>query len=323
MSYQFQMRGTPHVHSLVCIKHDGIGPEAADGTDPYAREALKKLINKTITANLIPRHESDYGDLPDDRDDQLLRRHEEKNYDWLPHAQYFTDANDPRREPFDPTLNYDIGDLELFGDTTVQRKARRLQIANQIHRCCFTCFKYCVGDDNVCRFCFPWLKDKVASSTDVAIVKDIDKKKRVRLRVIPQRNNANINATFKSPLINCAHGGNSDIQFIMNSHGAAEYAAGYASKAEAPDQKKLQAIFIKTITQLQERGPMITDRDRLNTAAKSVIGSTQVGSVQAIYFILNQDFVISSRQVITTNGSHGKQSHEASNHTILNYRAHI
>jgi hypothetical protein len=115
------------------------------------------------------------------------------------------------------------------------------------------------------------------------------------------RNNANINATFVSPIINCAHGGNSDLQFIMNSHGAAEYAAGYASKTESPDQKKLQAIFIKTITQLQERGPSITDRDRLNTAAKSVIGSTQVGSVQAIYFILNQAFVISSRQVISTN----------------------
>ena len=302
------MRGTPHVHSLVCIKHDGIGPETADGSDPFALEALKKLIQNTITANLIPRQENDITDLPDNIPDQLLRRQEELQYNWLPHTQFFTDSNDPRREPFDPTLNYDVSDMGMPLDMAVQIKARRLQLANQIHRCCFTCFKYCIGDDNICRFCFPWEKDKIASSSDVVIVKDKDKKHRVRLRVIPQRNNANINATFLSPLINCAHGGNSDIQFIMNSHGAAEYAAGYASKAEAPDQKKLQAIFIKTITQLQEQGPMITDRERLNTAAKSVIGSTQVGSVQAIYFILNQDFVISSRQVIGTNGSHGKHN---------------
>jgi hypothetical protein len=58
----------------------------------------------------------------------------------------------------------------LLFDMTVQIKARRLQLANQIHRCCFTCFKYCVG------ICFPWEKDKIASSTDVTIVQDRDKK---------------------------------------------------------------------------------------------------------------------------------------------------
>ena len=92
----------------------------------------------------------------------------------------------------------------------------------------------------------------------------------------------------------------------MNSHGAAEYSAGYASKAEAPDQNKLQAIFVKAISNLHEDGSMITDRQRLNIAAKSVVGSTQIGSVQAIYFILNQKFVISSRQVIDINPIHGK-----------------
>jgi hypothetical protein len=120
------------------------------------------------------------------------------------------------------------------------------------------------------------------------------------------RNNAHINPSFVSPLITCAHGGNSDIQLIMNSHGTAEYAAGYASKAEAPDQSRLQTIFIKAITNLHEKSFMITDRQRLTVAAKSVIGSTQVGSVQAIYFILNQDFVISSRKVINVNPRHGK-----------------
>lgn len=92
----------------------------------------------------------------------------------------------------------------------------------------------------------------------------------------------------------------------MNSHGAAEYAAGYASKAEAPDQKKLQTIFMKSITNLQEQGNMINDKQRLTTAAKSVIGSTQVGAVQAIYFILGLPFVISSRTVINVNPCHGK-----------------
>jgi hypothetical protein len=53
-------------------------------------------------------------------------------------------------------------------------------------------------------------------------------------------------------------------------------------------------------------GSMVTDRQRLTIAAKSVIGSTQVGAVQAAYFILNQQFVISSREVLNDNPSHGK-----------------
>jgi hypothetical protein len=164
------MRGTPHVHSLVCIKHDGIGPETADGTDPYALESLKNLINKTITANLLPRHENDFSDLPDNIHDQILRRQEEKHYDWLPHTQFFTDSNDPRREPFDPALNYEISNLGLLCDMTVQIKARRLQLANQIHRCCFTCFKYCVGNDNICRFCCrPYRTDTVRSPYVTAV----------------------------------------------------------------------------------------------------------------------------------------------------------
>ena len=92
----------------------------------------------------------------------------------------------------------------------------------------------------------------------------------------------------------------------MNSHGAAEYATGYASKGEAPDQKKMLTILTKALTNLNERGPMVTDRQRLSIAAKSVVGSTQVGSVQAIYFILNHDFVISSRKVIHVNPKNGK-----------------
>ena len=139
-------------------------------------------------------------------------------------------------------------------------------------------------------------------------MKDRDKKHRVRLKVVPERNNAHLNATFQSPIINAAHGGNSDIQYIMNSHGAAEYAAGYASKAEAPDQKKLECIFIKAISNLEEKGCIITDRQRLTVAANSVVGSTQVGSVQAIYLILGQDFVISSIKVISFNPCHGTRS---------------
>jgi hypothetical protein len=312
------MRGTPHVHSLVCIKHDGLGPLSAESEDPLEFSSFKKLIQKTVSAILIPRHHLDKNELPDHGNDRLLRIQEECMYDWKPHKNYFTDADDPRRDAFDPTLNYNRNADGSFEDPRVQTICRRLQISNQMHDCCFTCFKYCMDENKICRFCFPWPKDVNSSSTDVIVVKDRDKKHRVRLKVVPQRTNANLNPTFQSPLINCAHGGNSDIQYIMNSHGAAEYAAGYASKAEAPDQKRLQAIFIKAITNLQEIGSMVTDRQRLTIAAKAVIGSTQVGSVQAAYFILNQPFVISSREVLNVNPSHGKNDIVLQYYRILN-----
>ena len=295
------MRGTPHVHCLVCIKHDGLSPDSAESQDPEKISALKELLRKTVSAKLISRHENDMNDLPDEACDHELRIKEEKQYNWTPHADYFKDTNDPRRMNFDPSLNYSRTLSGNFVDPIVQACSRRLQIANQIHRCCFTCFKYCPIDEKICRFCFPWPENKNSSATDVIILKDRDKKSRVRIRLIPERNNGNVNATFVSPLINCAHGGNSDVQFIMNSHGAAEYAAGYASKAEAPDQKKLQKIFVKSIVNLQERTPFVTDCQRLNAAANAVIGSTQVGAVQAMYFILDQKFVNSSRNIINLN----------------------
>ena len=295
------MRGTPHVHCLVCVKHDGLSPDSAESQDPKTIFALKELLKKTVSAKLIPRHERDINDLPDEICDHEQRINEEKQYNWTPHADYFKDTNDPRRGTLDPLLNYSRTISGNFVDPIVQAISRRLQIANQIHRCCFTCFKYCPDDEKVCRFCFPWSENVNSSTSDVVILKDRDKKNRVRIRLIPERNNGNLNATFVSPLINCAHGGNSDIQFIMNTHGAAEYAAGYASKAEAPDQKKLQKIFIKAITNLQERTSFVTDCQRLGAAANAVIGSTQVGAVQAIYFILDQKFVISSRKVISVN----------------------
>jgi hypothetical protein len=298
---QFQMRGTPHVHCLVCIKHDGLSPQSAECDDPTEQHGLKELIKKTISAKLIERHELDNNDLPEDTNERAQRRKEEQAYDWTPHIQYFSDRNDPRRVPFDPTLNYKRTAAEHYENLAVQILSRRLQIANQIHRCCPTCFKYRRDRNLICRFCFPWEKDVNSSATDVTILKDRDKKQRVRLRIIPERNNANLNSTFVSPLINCAHGGNSDIQFIMNTHGAAEYAAGYASKAEAPDYNKLQNIFVKAIATLYERNPMVTDCQRLTAAAQSVIGSTQVGAVQAMYFILGQKLVNSSRTVININ----------------------
>ena len=100
------MRGTPHVHCLVCIKHDGLSPDSAESQNPAEISALKDLLRKTVTAKLISRHSSDINDLPDELCDHEQRIREEKQYNWTPHVDYFKDTNDPRRISFNPLLNY-------------------------------------------------------------------------------------------------------------------------------------------------------------------------------------------------------------------------
>ena len=80
------MRGTPHVHSLVSIKHDGLTPESAESEDIGERNALKKLIKRTISAKLIDRCETDINELPEDCNEHKQRRDEEKQYNWAPHT---------------------------------------------------------------------------------------------------------------------------------------------------------------------------------------------------------------------------------------------
>ena len=65
----------------------------------------------------------------------------------------------------------------------------------------YTCFKYCPIDEKVCRFCYPWPENANSSVTDVVILKDRDKKNRVRIRLIPEMNNGNVDATFVSSCI--------------------------------------------------------------------------------------------------------------------------
>ena len=94
--------------------------------------------------------------------------------------------------------------------------------------------KSCLGCI-VCRFGFPWTSQDCVFGP--LIVKDRDKKSRVRVSVLPQRNNGFLNGTCFNPLIAIAHGGNHDLQYIGNTVGAAEYVASYASTCEEPDKR--------------------------------------------------------------------------------------
>ena len=72
-----------------------------------------------------------------------------------------------------------------------------------------------------------------------------DNAQRIRVKVHPIRNNANMSVHSPHPLLVCALRGNHDIQYICNKSGGAEYITKYISKA-VQKQSYLNVFFKAT-----------------------------------------------------------------------------
>lgn len=288
---------------MICISHeDGIQQNSVESDDSGEQQKVISYIKNIVSANLVERVDGvDLQGSSMEISDMIM---EEDEFNWNPSRDYFNDGTHPCRATFNSSWNYERSDDGIFADVDVQRHYRRLQIATQFHRCCFTCFKYCSKHDAVCRFGFPWISSECVF--EPIIRKDRDKKSRIRISVLPQRNNANLNGTLYNPLLTIAHGGNHDIQYIGNSVGAAEYVASYASKAEEPDKKLMANIYAKKISYLIDSNSSVSDRQRLYAVGSAILGSSPVGSVQACYVLLGLKVVRSSRQVTNVNPLHRK-----------------
>jgi hypothetical protein len=107
----------------------------------------------------------------------------------------FDDINDPRRNRFDPSLNYNRDPISLeFLDILVKTLYRKQQLCNQMHECCFSCWKY----DRICKICrfnYPYCIECCDNKTTTIKV-DKDKRNRKRVRALPPRNNAHINNVY-------------------------------------------------------------------------------------------------------------------------------
>ena len=247
-------------------------------------------IKKRITASLVSNH--DKGTKDDDETNG-----DETAFDWRPGADFFDDYNDPRREIFDPHLDYYRNDDDLaFASKVTSMKYRRLQLVSQMHQCCFTCFKY--GPE--CRFHYPQLKEN-CHPNEVIVEITRDKKNRKQIKAKPPRNNAHLNVCFTSPLVHLAHGGNCDAQFMQNAAGAVEYCASYSSKQDTPDFKLLDNIIAKKLANLKIHKTSACEKDEFKIVANAFFASQQVGAVQVCYNLLNLDHVISSRRVENVN----------------------
>jgi hypothetical protein len=181
--------------------------------------------------------------------------------------QAFTDAEDPRRLPFNGELDYTYRG-GIFADSRVQNLCRNLQLANQIHYCCFTCFKY--NSRCICRFMFPRVMAELrarfrrdyADATDpeaeglnncyLAMRKD--GRTRKRMVVVPPVNNAHLNNHPSDPLFIAAHHGNCDVKYMPESTGTVEYCTSYSTKAEKQDFNTIANIFSKRIAGINRAG---------------------------------------------------------------------
>ena len=115
----------------------------------------------------------------------------------------------------------------------------------------------------------------ICSESSATINVARDRKKRLRVKAMPPRNNANINNCPVSPLLAIGHGGNIDIQYIHTPYGAAEYCSSYSSKAEIPDMQTLENMFVKKLSKIMLRRDEITYTDQLRTILNSLYSTTR------------------------------------------------
>ena len=232
---------------------------------------------------------------------------------------YYDDAEDPRRLPFDPNLDYRRHTDGAFYDHRVQNLYRNLQIANQLHNCCFTCFKYSYrkGKDCPCRFGYPRSEEELRVIFDKAfhgspdsfrkgmesgyMSTKIDPSGRKRKIAVPPFNNAHLNSHARDPLLFIAQGVNMDIKFIQDEAGTVEYIGGYISKVERPDFDKVGNIYIKKIAGISRKGLNPSDQQKLNAIGAALLESQIVGATQMCFFLIGLPFILYSRTVEVIN----------------------
>jgi hypothetical protein len=303
MRVEFQMKGTPHLHSLISISKasmPGITEHSVHSDDPTERRRVEDLVERVSTARLLKRLPEDDSELPDD-DTYAYRKVQEQEWNYNIHRPtYFNDATAPGRERFaSDGLDYSVNTATgVFTDPRIQILYRRLQLANQMHKCRNSCYKYCRKNlPQLCRYGFT--KEPLpGNDTRAVVVTDKDRRSRKRTRVLPPRNNGNINNHFMNPVCFIAGKGNQDIQYIQNTTGGAEYCSKYCSKAEAVESTALQNAVNRKLATYVSR---LNDHDRisaqwqLRAVGNAIIGAQQVGTVQACYVLGKLPVVKSSR----------------------------
>jgi hypothetical protein len=324
---EFQEKGTPHDHDLIAVKNDSIKQnDIINVDDAEAQRRVQDFVKSIITCKLQPNlieggidHDEENGDEEGDKMCYMWNPLQVKRADGdsSVRREFFPDKYDPRRNFFPhsqyckyklsqngrevPMLSFKLKKNGSFCDALTQHAYRKWQIANQMHDCTFTCWKFCKWwEDKQCRFMYP-VDETLCSNCDVTINVTRDRKKRVRVKAMAPRNNGHLNNCPVSPLLALAHGGNIDVQYIHSPYGAAEYCSSYCSKAEAPDLQTLQNMFVKKLSNILLRRDDLSFADQLRSILNAIYCCTKISTVHACYTLLKLKFVESSRNVEAMN----------------------
>ena len=321
---EFQARGTPHSHNLICTTKNGILetdvklPEKANAEDIRKLSCLCDFVSTVITARVQPRAKDDISDLPSDQTEHEEHLSNESKFSYKFQRSLYKHNNHPGTERFTSNRDYSYDKFtDKIVDPRVQKHYRRQQLFNQTHDCRFTCFKYCKpGDPRHCRFRFP--KDNFkGNDTRTVIVTGTDHRNKQRILVEPPRNNQYLAQHIKSPLAMAAIGANNDLAKIDKATGSAVYASAYSSKADKPDNYALQNAISRKLALAITSAAVVshfTDKQLLRKVSIALTQATVVGAVQAAHILLDLPLVISSRVNVNLNALIRK---EIDMHTII------
>ena len=122
---QYQARGTPHNHSLICIsKADGIDSGTVDSDDVVEQNKVKSYVQGIVSAILLKKVDcTNISVVMNGKDQQNMgdTKLDESDFLWNPSRENFSDEIHPYRLQFNAHLNYERSADGVFAESDVQR----------------------------------------------------------------------------------------------------------------------------------------------------------------------------------------------------------
>jgi len=293
-----------HCHSIAWVKADSISGALTDDADADTVRAAEARVHQVLTAKLLRRREGDVKDLPERHREQVILA--EQDGKWRPPDDYFTTSSDTHPAWFDFNTKREDGSVIDFSrdpttgearEDDVHSTHRRLQWCFHCHRCRESCYKYSYGTGcRWCRYGFP-VEDH---REHAEVCRDRDRRSRVRVRILPARNNDHVNNTMSEPLVMWTGRCNSDCQPIFSGVGVCDYVTCYVTKADAPDVDIISNIVARRFLQIEANGDS-TQRERMKVVANAVYSATHMGAQMANFILLGGNVCTFTRPEVTAN----------------------